>query len=167
MTLQEAANVATIIAAALATPPIVWGVISHILSLQREKRKLTLEFWEEINQEIKNEKREIRKEFGEKVTRDQAEAILVDENMRVKVHKVLNQYERLATGANLGIYDITTLDRLTGTNLLGNYARFQEYIQLRRTQMNRPRAWNEFERLCRRLTRHRTHQAGKIFRSRS
>jgi len=167
MTLQEGANIATIAAAALAIPPIVWGVVIHIVSLRRERVKLTLEFWEKINQEIKNEKRNIRKELGEKITREKAQKILDDETLRIRVNKVLNLYERLATGVNLGIYDIKTINRLTGTNLISNYARFKEYIDLRRTKMNRPKAWKEFEELSNKLTQHRIHQLTKIFSRRS
>ena len=59
---------------------ICFGVYVFHVNSRRDRIKKTLDYWEEVNQKLKNEKRELQREYGNKLTHDQANEILSDED---------------------------------------------------------------------------------------
>ncbi len=132
---------------------LLFGVIYFVINLRRDRAKQTLEYWEKVNQELKVEKRKLLKDYGSKIEREMAELIIADGDEQARINKVINIYERLSLGVNIGAYDIQTLNKLVGQNIIDNYSRFEEYILARRKKMDRPFAWTEFQKLSSKLVR--------------
>ena len=151
MDLERLLGYAKIAGPILSTISIAIGVAVFLVNSRRDRAKKTLEFWESINQQLKEEKREIRNDYGDCISGEKAKSILESAEEATKINRVINIYERLALGVNISAYDIKVLNRLVGQNIINNYERFQEYILLRRVSLNRPFAWQEFETLVKRL----------------
>jgi hypothetical protein len=150
-----ASKAGTTVAAILITIQILIAVLSIYLSNKRDRMKSTLDYYEKINQEIKLEKGEVRNKYGTTFTRDTCEEILKDNEYTVKLHKVLNAYERMCLATNIGIFDINVLNKISGTNLIQNFERYSTYIYYRREIKNKIYLWVEFEKLVKELTRKR------------
>lgn len=144
-------DITTIISASLTALSVISGVVVFLINSRRERIKKTLDFWENINQQLKNEKGDLHQEFGTKITIEQATTWIDKGDEAIKINRVLNIYERLALGVNLGAYDIKVLNRLVGFNLISNFERFEAYIKVRRERFNRPFAWKEFELLIKKI----------------
>lgn len=151
MTIQELGDVAKIVGPALSGLSIFCGVIYFVLNLRRDRAKQTLDYWEKVNQQLKIEKRELLKDYGSKIDSEMAALILEDDEEAKRLNKVINVYERLSLGVNIGAYDLKTLNRLVGQNIIDNYLRFEAYIEARREKKNRPFAWQEFQILVKKL----------------
>ena len=143
MTLQDWTNIATIIGISLILPQLALGILSMRTENNRIKKKATLDYYESINQELKNEKRKITRKFGEYLSEDDIQYFSANDDDRVLLHKVLNLYERLAIGININVYDIKTLNRLNGHLIINNYERYMPYINYYSKKMGRV-TWNEF-----------------------
>ena len=100
-----ASKAGTTVAAILITIQIFVAVWSFYQSNKRDRMKSTLEYYEKVNQEIKLEKGEVRKKYGTTFTLDTCEEILKDNEYTVKLHKILNTYERMCLATNIGIFD--------------------------------------------------------------
>jgi hypothetical protein len=138
-------DILSVIGAAMTAFSVVFGVFVYTRSSHHEKVRKTLDYWESINQELKIEKKKLLDKYGSKLSRETAEEILESSDDMIKLNKVLNIYERLSIGVNMGIYDIKALNRIVGRNLISNYSRYEEYIELRRDRFDRPDAWKDFE----------------------
>ena len=147
MNIEQASYLATIVGAILIIPQVFIAVYSIVKNNQRERIKSTLDFYEEINQAIKSQKKEIKEKYGEYISREIAISIHEENKNVSEVNRVLNLYERLALGSNLGIYDLKTLNRISGKLLIENYERYKEYIYYRRDINKAANAWIEFERM--------------------
>ncbi len=145
MATQEICDIARIAGPALSGLSIMFGVIYFSLNLKRDRAKQTLDYWEKVNQELKIEKRELLRDYGKKIDHEMAQLILEDGEEAKRLNKVINIYERLSLGVNIGAYDLKTLNKLVGQNIIDNYSRFEEYIKARREKLKRPFAWKEFE----------------------
>ena len=148
-------EITTLCGTLLTAISVIFGVSVFLINSRRERIKKTLDFWENINQQLKNEKRDLHREFGTKITEEQAVALIRNRDDATKINRVLNIYERMALGVNLGVYDIKVLNRLVGFNLISNFERFEKYIIERRKKFNRPFAWKEFEILIVSIKKHR------------
>ncbi len=151
MTLEEASQLATIAGVILVVPQLVIAVYSIVRNNRREKIKSTLDYYEQINQQLKVEKKVIKEKYGEEINRELAIKIHDEKQDVSSINRILNLYERIALGINLGIYDIHALNRASGKLLVNNYMRFKPYIEYRRELMRSPNAWLEFENLYRKL----------------
>jgi c-di-AMP phosphodiesterase-like protein len=129
------------------------GVVIFIINSKRTRAKNTLYFWEKINQDLKIEKSELEKDYGPLISNEMALLILDDKNEAKWVNRVINVYERLGAGVNIGAYDVGVINRLVGQNIIDNYERFSAYIEARRVALNRPFAWVEFQKLVGELRR--------------
>lgn len=147
MDIQELINIAKLVGPILSATSLILGLIYYIRNVKRDRRKQTLDYWEKINQELKVEKRLLLKDYGNKIESEMAYLILEDGEEQKRLNKVINIYERLSLGVNIKAYDIKTLNRLVGQNLIDNFNRFEEYIIARRKKLNRPFAWIEFQTL--------------------
>jgi len=78
---------------------------------------------------VKNEKRDLEREYGTKIYREQAIKLLNLREEATKINRVLNIYKRIALGVNLGSYDVKVFYRLPGFTLISNFERFEEYIK--------------------------------------
>lgn len=146
-------KLATIAAAVLIVPQIAVAVYSIYQTNKRDRMKTTLDYYEKVNQEIKREKREIKEKYGPTLTKEVSHQIHNERIDASKVNKILNSYERLSLGANLGVYDINVLSKISGKLLIENYERFREYIEYRRELKKSHTAWIEFEKLILELKR--------------
>ncbi len=147
MSLTSAVDYANIVSSILGALSLLFGAFIFFISTKRERIKQTLEYWEQINSELKIEKKRLIKDYGKIISSEMAQLILEDDEEQRRLHKVINIYERLALGVNIGAYDIDTLNRLVGQNIIDNYTRFAEYISARRIKFSRKFAWKEFEQL--------------------
>ena len=130
---------------------IVVGVCFFVLNIKRDRIKQTLDYWEKINQQIKLDKQKLLKNYGEIISQEIVDLILNDNNEQIRINRVINLYERLALGINIGVYDLKTINRMVGQNIINNYAKFHLYIEARRKKLKRPFAWSEFETLVNEL----------------
>ncbi len=151
MTIQEFGDYAKIIGLILTVSSILLGVAYFIINLKRDRAKQTLDYWEKINQQLKAGKWLLLKDYGTKIDSKMAQLILEDDDQQIAINRVINIYERLALGVNIKAYDIQVLNKLVGQNIIDNYARFEAYIEARRTKLDRPYAWREFQKLSERL----------------
>lgn len=62
--------------------------------------------------------------------------------IRVNIHAVLNFYESLARGINLGIYDEETIQAARNGAMRRMVNSYQRYIEFRRKDEQHPNAWN-------------------------
>lgn len=155
MNIEQASQIATVVGVLLVVPQIFIAVWSVVRNNRRERIKSTLNYYEDINQKIKIQKKAIKEKHGEKISRERAISIH-DENEDISaINNVLNLYERLSLGVNMGIYDLKTINRISGKLLIDNYERFQEYILYRRELKKAPNAWKEFETLIEKLRKMR------------
>ena len=153
--MSEISEIATVVGTILTAISLGSGVIVFLVNSRRERIKKTLDFWENINQQLKKEKRDLDREYGTKITQEQAISLIEDRDEATKINRVLNIYERMALGVNLGAYDIKVLNRMVRFNLISNYERFEEYIVARRKKFERPFAWTEFEKLIKIIRKYR------------
>jgi hypothetical protein len=130
---------------------LFFGVAVFIWNTRKERRKATLDYWDEVNQEIKSSKRELKGVLGSSISSEQAQELLTNSEHTVKVNRLLNIYERIALRVELKDFDIKMLNQLTGANFIAAYEGFQPYIELRRESLSRPFAWIEFERVVQKL----------------
>lgn len=154
MTLSDSANIATIAASFLVVIQLAAGMFVYLRQIKRERVIATLNYFESANQELKKAKRELRNAIGTDITPEAIEKLKTDQDNKILLHQVLNTYERLATGLNLGIYDLGTIARINGKMLVSNYERFLPYIENRRKMYN-PNAWTEFTKLVNQIRRTR------------
>ena len=80
-----------------------------------------------------------------------------DDPERGTLHEILSTYEYVAVGANTGLYDVRTLDRLIGGNIIRDWGRFGAYVLTFRRQLNRTTTWSEFETLAEQVRELRSH----------
>ena len=153
--MQELLNYAKLTGPVLSGLSIFVGVIYFILNIKRDRVKQTLDYWEKVNQQLKVEKREFLQDYGTAISSEMAELILNDGDEEVSINRVINIYERLALGINTGAYDLKTLNRLTGQNIINNFNRYEQYIVARREKLGRSFAWKEFEILANKLKKMR------------
>lgn len=152
-----------VVALFLTVISIFLGVCQFNVNVKRDRERQTLDYWERINQALKQEKRELKNKINvdlrddtqmaceNKIEHDMAMKILDNDKLSVKTNRIINRYERLALGVNIGAYDVRVLNRLVGQNIIDNYCRFEAYIEARREKLNRPYAWKEFEKLTNKL----------------
>lgn len=150
MTLADYSSLATIGASLLVVIQLAVGVFVYLRQIKRERVIATLDYFEGANKELKEAKRELRKKIGSEITPDAIKGLESNPDGRLLLHQVLNAYERLAAGLNLGVYDLPTIARINGKVLVSNYERFRPYIEHRRKTSN-PNAWIEFSRLAERI----------------
>ena len=149
-----------IVALSLTVISICVGICRFNVNVKRDRERQTLDYWERVNQALKQEKRELKNYLDidlrddtqmaceNRIEHKMALKILDDEKLRVKTNRIINRYERLALGVNVGAYDLRVLNRLAGQNIIDNYCRFKVYIiEVRRKKDIRPFVWNEFEEL--------------------
>jgi Domain of unknown function (DUF4760) len=129
----------------VSTASFAFAAIVYYVNSKRDRIKRTLDYWESVNNELREEKLELRKDYGAVLSTEDVEKIYSDIDERVKVNKVLNTFERLSIGVNLGVYDIKTLNRIVGRRLISNFERFEPYILYRREKKLQHHAWLEFE----------------------
>ena len=150
--ISEISNLAEVIGSLLSALSLIIGVIVFYLQIKRDKAKHTLNYWEQINQELKEEKRLLLNDYGTEITEDDAQEILESDNEdHIKINKILNMYERLALGVNIKAYDIKVLNRIAGGELINSYKRFKGYIIIYNKQDNTSILWIEFQKLYDRL----------------
>jgi len=77
-------------------------------------------------------------------------AIKADKELEEIVHRYFGGLERLAVGANNGIYDFKILNQMCGKYLITVYAKFQDYIKERRESEGYP-YYSGFEELVKKL----------------
>ena len=151
MTFQELNSYVQIVGPLLTGLSVLLGVIYFIINIKRDRAKLTVDYWEKINQQLKEEKRNLLRDYGSRIDPELAKLILENSDEQIRINRVINIYERLALGVNIGIYDIRVLNRLVGQNIIDNYLRFEAYIEARRIKLDRPFAWKEFQKLYEKL----------------
>lgn len=152
MTIDEAANIATIVGVVLIVPQISFAIIAYILERIRDKRKATLQYYESWHRELKDNKRAFRDRFGRTITESDAGIIYNETEGRVSLHRILNSYERFALGINLGIYCGKTVARLCKNRIIENYESVEPYI-IHCEEITKRRAWKEFTNLYERMKR--------------
>jgi hypothetical protein len=67
----------------------------------------------------------------------------------------LNYFETLSTGVNIGAYDFDVISRLAGGRVIAAWNAYEPFIQARRSIVDSPELWSEFETLSTRLTNER------------
>ena len=123
----------------------------------RRSRQATLDYYYEtfvIREEL------LRKlpthDDPESVTRAISKALSGHhDELRADIKSYLNYFETLSGGVNLGIYDIETIDRLTGTRIISTFRRWTPYIDRVREKSGRPSLYAEFEILATKLEHRR------------
>jgi hypothetical protein len=119
-----------------------------IVEQQRSNRQSTLEFLaatierrEEIAAQIPSSSS--KSEFAQFFTS-------LDDNPdnRHRLMVLLNYYESLAAGVNVGAFNVEIVDRVVGHTIVRLYDTFCEFIEKRRIQSQSPKAYVELEQLA-------------------
>lgn len=76
-------------------------------------------------------------------------------DLRADIKAYLGYFETLSGGVNLGIYDIATIDRLTGSRIINTFNRWRPYVDAVRDQTGSASLYAEFEALADELGRRR------------
>jgi len=155
MLLEQIAHIAIILGVIIIVPQLVFAAFSLANNNWRQKTKSTLDYYDHINQLIKTEKTKIREQYDDEISRDLA--ILIHEAGvdAPAIDRILDLYERLSLGVNIGIYDLDAIDRASGDLLVDDFRRYQAYIHYCRELEQTPKAWIEFEKLYDELVKQR------------
>lgn len=148
-----AVPVMPVVAAGIATVSLFWAAFSTWQGWRRSKRQATIEAWAKWSDSTFEDRKLITKYLGvEAITEAQGKALVHKEelsgNNRVlttderndvanAVVRILNGLERLAVGAEQGVYDRSALEELGATTIIRLYKRFEEYVHARRTEGDR------------------------------
>ncbi|MCK9175889.1 MAG: DUF4760 domain-containing protein [Desulforhopalus sp.] len=148
-------NYARIIGPILTAISIFLGIYYFSLNVRRDKAKQTLDYWEKINQQLKEEKKTLTKDYGKYIDEEMALLLVEDKEERPRISKFLNIYERLSLGVNMGLYDVKVLNKLAGQVIIDNFYKYENFINARRIQVNRDFLFVEYEKLVLHLKNNR------------
>lgn len=175
--------------AVVALGSLLVTAVSAMAVWRRQKRQATVEAWTNWSDNTVDARRCLSSHLGSgKISTDQARALadddrpLVDKNgnpldadARMEVLEnlvtVLNGLERMAAGAELGVYDSRMLRKLGATIIVRTHLRFQPYIDRRRStedlDRRQRRAYVAFDRQVTELKRYdldreRLRRAGRV-----
>lgn len=151
MTIETLAQLFTIGGTILIVPQILIALISMVRNHKREKLKATIDYFEQIDNEIKKTRGELAKKYKDGIGADDIEKIYEDEELVRDINMVINAYERLALATNMGVLDYEAVKRLSGALIRKNYKRYRAYIEHRRINHSARSAWVEFELLADKL----------------
>ncbi|TFV67803.1 UNVERIFIED_ORG: hypothetical protein E4P37_01545 [Bacillus sp. AZ43] len=148
---QVVRDAAPVAAASVALLSLVVAAASALGNWQRQKREATIKAWTDWSDSTRELRAQVTAVLGEgAITKDQARGLVDQERplldkdgrklraaarreIRITVASLLNGLERLAAGANLGVFDGRTLKALGGTIIVRHCERFEEYIKVRRS----------------------------------
>lgn len=147
---QDAANLATVIGVYLIVPQIFLALVVFLVQNARDRKKSTLDYYESWHKDLKESKSRFREKFGESLEDDRLESIYQDTAIRKELHRIFNSYDRFATGANLGIYCLKTINRLCGLRIIENYETLESYLKFYERKKKRE-AWGDFKMLYQKI----------------
>jgi len=148
MTLSEYSEISTIVGGTIVIIQLAAGLFVYLRQTSRDRIISTLEYYEAAHSNIKLIKSEMSKErlrlSTSTANRDPSVSSKKLDNLATKL---LNAYERFATGVNLGIYDLRTVNRLCGKVVINTFNRHESMINTK----DGTQRWTEFSKLCTRL----------------
>jgi hypothetical protein len=127
----------------------------------KARKRATVEFYmstEPLNSRLKaalpflDRNAEAAAEFLEAAERDPDAA--------AAIRAYLDYLETLAAGANEGVLDLSTIDRMTGSRIVAVAANYAPYIERRRGELGAPGLYRELERLAELIAAHRARGSG-------
>ncbi len=161
MTLETLVAIATLVGVLGTLASVIVAAYQLRSGLRYRRQKDTLDFYEQIQADIRNAQRVLSNRYREECLSDeQVREIFADEEIKFKFHALLNVHERLALGVNSGIYDLAMLNRLAGGLFLRAWEKYRPYIDFYCDQMKRTTPWSEFRILAASLRAFRENSTG-------
>jgi len=154
----------TIQYATLATTVLIFfqvmvAVISIIVFQKRERKLATLNYYESIESELKEIKRELKNKYGSPIRVEQAKIIEKSDEDRPKARRVCNYFDRMCLGIEKKVYDFEIANALLGLIIINNYDRYKAYIEYRRKLSDKPtpasEAWQYWEKIALKIKKKR------------
>jgi hypothetical protein len=140
------------VAVILGVPVALWSVLSiH----ERTKKQETIEFYHQISIETRELSRVMSSTFGNDTINITDERFKDNKNMQNCTTRYLSLMERLSVGINMGVYDLKTYNRLSGSLTIRMYNRLSNIIRDKRIERGQPTLYIEFERLAQELKKRR------------
>lgn len=122
---------------------LVWQIRVDAQQNEWDRKNETLHMLEERDRSFMREVNSSLK--GIKASDSVLQAILSDKEIRSQVVKQLNQFEHISIGCNIGIYDLSVVDRFIGTSFRKFFNRMKPYIDHQRKKTNNPKLYLDYE----------------------
>jgi hypothetical protein len=126
------------------------------LDHSRRKAQATLEFstatlakqeqWKHLLPDYYRDEQDVRRSVLSIDSKDPLDSTLQD---------FIGFFEELATGVNLGVYDVDIVDHLMGTRVIRAFKAFEPWIERRREEYGVPGLYREFQTLAEAIERRR------------
>lgn len=117
----------------------------------RSKRESTLSYWANTLVERNDMSQEVSAHLSSISIQEIIAESDKNENLRLKISRLLGYYEMLSTGVNLDIYDLLTVKHLAGGKLVSTWHDYEPFINRRRDAMRNLKLYREFEILAKKL----------------
>jgi hypothetical protein len=134
------------VAAIIALGSLVSSAWSASLTWTRNRKKDTLEAWEEWSDDSKKDRAAFTKVFGQNVGLNELQAAAICDgepvpmdngvldravsiDLRRRIIGVLGGLERIAVGIEQHVFDLDLIMELGGTIVIGTYTRYLPYVQ--------------------------------------
>ena len=147
------ADIATIIASVTAVVTFIVSATTYVKSTNRERKTKTLDYWEASQNSLTEAINNLSKIHKGTWTEGLAKTHLGSSN-RSHIINGLNAFERLATGINLGIYDIKVINKLGGDLLVESFVSYAQLIVVLEHEKS-PKDFSEFKSLYAKLDKMR------------
>jgi len=144
---------------------IIIGVFVAMWSIKadhsRRKKQATIDFYNQMSYECRDYIDMLDNERKRKTLLDYY-VVNADQKLYDSVTWYLSRLERLAVGVAKGIFDFDTLNHMSGTYLIETYHLLKTYIMEERINDGIPTRYDEFEKLVKRIKKHRKKHLDKI-----
>ncbi|MFT6898158.1 MAG: hypothetical protein ACJA13_002578 [Paraglaciecola sp.] len=154
--MEDLLNYSKVIASIITALSFIFGAYIYFANSRKDRIKDTLTYWEGFYREIKPSVQYFST-HAPSVEGEVVKNIAAHKTDKNKLHDILNNFEKLALGVNLGAYDLNSLNRVAGKTILQLYERYEQYIHYRRRDPKTSNSWSEFEMLYTRLKKIRKH----------
>jgi len=133
-----------LIAAVVTALSFIFGAYVYFSNSRKERIRCTLSYWENFYTDVKKRILDFNADYSD-FNEAIYEKIASHNTDKNKLHDILNSFEKLALGVNLGAYDLVALNRAAGKTITTIYSKYEPYIVQRRDSTNNPNSWSEFE----------------------
>ncbi len=145
----------SILSLVIALAAFFFSVWQFFAERSRSRREATIHAFDELEEAVFADDAYKELSFGD----DALSYALSEKGERHTATLALSRIEHFAVGVNSGIYDIRTLNRMAGGFILEEYARWTPVIETKRRRDPDRLHYDEFEKLCRHLSRLRRKKA--------
>lgn len=119
----------------------------------RQKRGATIQFFSEGHERVYAQRLKLESKLGPDIllkplSEDDIHRIESADELRLAIHHMMAFFENLSVGVNEDVFDLQTIDKLLGGQLIQAYHSFMPYIRHFRVVNGSERFWDQFEALA-------------------